>query len=49
MTRQIGILIGQRGGRKPLAAQSQSKAGDQWGFFQAKKIKMIRVLNTFSG
>src|SRR5947207_5480465 len=24
---------------RSLAAQSQSKAGDQWGFFQAKRIR----------
>src|SRR5881397_2229616 len=31
---------------RSLAAQNQSKAGDQWGFFQAKKIREASLRGT---
>src|ERR1700704_4603288 len=31
---------------RSLAAQNQSKAGDQWGFFQAKKIREASLKGT---
>src|SRR5438270_6995461 len=31
---------------RSLAAQNQSKAGDQWGFFQAKKIRETSMRGT---
>jgi hypothetical protein len=31
---------------RSLAAQTQSKAGDQWGYFQAKKLREANNLNT---
>src|ERR1041384_8382886 len=31
---------------RSLAAQQQSKAGDQWGFFQAKRLRSALQRNT---
>src|SRR5437016_7614873 len=31
---------------RALAAQNQSKAGDQWGFFQAKRIRGMSIQST---
>jgi hypothetical protein len=31
---------------RALAAQNQSKAGDQWGFFQAKRIRGLSIQST---
>ena len=33
-------------GDRTLAAQMQSKAGDQWSFFQAKKLRALDIKNT---
>lgn len=33
---------------RSLAAQLQSKAGDQWGFFQAKRLRSVMARNTVS-
>src|SRR5438105_14516739 len=31
---------------RSLSAQNQSKAGDQWGFFQAKKLRSATAANS---